>query len=165
MAGKTFIPLVRWAAAVVPKVMADPALRGMLSNEAFIKYHTNLATTPGLVNSFFQAMGSSLNNLVSPATQALVAAAVAAPWDRAALDAIPVSVVAMAYQWHLAAKTKFGEWYQGTKAANSVPSTSNLQWRAAFERMVVIMGTSGAIASAADVNAVITALPATMKGV
>jgi hypothetical protein len=162
--GATMIPLIRYAAARLPKVMSHVGLRNILSDGVWVEYHTSATSTPSLVSKMIEGLGGDADLFLSAGTQAVVTNAVAAPYDRALADLIPRPVLAMAYVWMQVNNKDFGSWYQGEKAYSDAPVTMTNAWRSGFSRMKVIGIDADAIGDASTSAAVADALPASAKG-
>jgi hypothetical protein len=133
---------------IFPKLVDIPNIRAAFTNIEFIRYHIAYSSTPGLVQRFIDdTIGFTV---IGAATQNAVTNAITNYWDRAASDAIPRRVVAMARAYLESINMLPPNWYQGVKAKQGVSPILYARWIQAFAHFSRIQNADAGMAAAPD---------------
>nr|QIP68014.1 MAG: nucleocapsid [Bremia lactucae associated yuevirus-like virus 1] len=127
------------------------------------EYRQSASSTPSLVDKMINDLGIHARTFLSQADIDLVRAARAAPWDLNAAKAIPTRVVALTHAFLKSQKSLPDGWYQGDKAKDGFSASSYKAAIAVFSKFGDLSMNSTAVDSAADIAALIAAIPGFMR--
>lgn len=103
----------------VERLISLNSIQARAANFDWLRYHIAAASTAGLVRRFLDAVGVPLG--IGPNTIATVTAALASPWDKALVDAIPQPLIGFAAIFlREVGQYPSNQWYKGDKAVSSL---------------------------------------------
>jgi hypothetical protein len=117
------------AASRMPKIVASDALRGLLSDINWVRYHTAASSIPTLMAQYADAIPKKCVHILSLETRYLITAAAKAPHNMDLSDRIPKLDLAKASIYFESYRPEVTNWHAGIKAVKAQPTSVIVHWR------------------------------------
>lgn len=148
-------PVIVWFKDEVPSFLDNKAFPK--SDNPFIKYHTNYATTGTLVKRVIESLGDQAGNFFKDSTIDAVNAACENLSDAELNDSIPLDAVALTATYLEVNGVLPENWYQGNKAVAAMPISKLNAWKGIFKKYKEIASKSDTIDAAKTADELFTA--------
>jgi len=165
ISGRTVLRVLDFGAVTLPNIMTNDQLRGLLSTNKFMEYHTAFSSTAQLAQEMLEVCPQVTNHIFSEASRAAVRLSFADKTNAVLNTNISQQVVLATYAY-LSVFNKLPDgWFQGEKALASLPANRYQLYVAIFKRVKTLTVASEELTEAETIEGLVAALGAGLQNI
>lgn len=132
--------ICRYAVSKYSHIISDDTISEAIKTSTWLRYRLTYSSTARICHDAIEAMGRQLAVKVLGEEQVeAVRDALSSPWSKEKNELIGSRTAGLVYIYMLACQRDMGEWYQGTRAVESLPIFVRLAARSYFDSLIKSM--------------------------